>query len=77
MVKVVVLLQFQAENICYKELDPGVSQEGYIAVPSSSKKFGADCTAAPMTPEPGHDQNAPNFLHFQLPTRVYQLLLSN
>lgn len=77
MVKVVVLLQFQAENICYKELDPGVSQEGYIAVPSSSKKFQPDCTAAPMTPEPGHDQNAPNFLHFQLPTRVYQLLLSN
>ena len=30
-----------------------------------------------MTPELGHDQNAPNFLHFQLPTRVYQLLLSN
>ena len=54
-----------------------MSQEGYTAVPSSSKKFGADCTADPMTPEPGHDQNAPNFLHFQLPTRVYQLLLSN
>ena len=77
MVKVVVLLQFQGENIYNKELDPGVSQEGYIAVPSSSKKFQPDCTADPMTPEPGHDQNAPNFLHFQLPTRVYQLLLSN
>ena len=33
--------------------------------------------SSPMTPEPGHDQNAPNFLHFQLLTRVYQLFPSN
>ena len=69
--------QFEAENVCSKDLDPPASKRA-CAVPTLLEKFEAELIAATQRPPTGN-QNAPNFLlsritHPCLPIVAFKLL---